>query len=207
MKRNNDKLDGLLRNALRSTEIPNNELIQKIERKLMKEEDVLIKSNRKFSFSSARIAVIAAVAILSLSLVGFTYGNRIIQMLGGGRFVEGRDSHGNYFATMDSGFEHEPVEVRDGQIYFVLDGSNTNITEQCSEESYYQYETVDNNGFRHVLLIGGTTDNVGMAEYLWDQSGELRGSSATYKGETPAWLISAQKALKADSVNSFFGSP
>ena len=207
MNRNNDKLEVLLRNALRSKEAPNKELIQKIECSLRKEEAVLIKSNRRFSFSTARIAIIAAVAILSLTLAGFAYGNRIIQMLGGGQFVEGKDSQGNYFASMDAGFEHEPVEVRDGQIYFILDGSNTNITKQCSEETYYQYETVDNNGYRHVLLIGGTPDNVGMAEYLWDQSGELRGSSASYKGETPAWLISAQEALKADSVNSFFGSP
>ncbi len=207
MNRNNDKLEVLLRNTLRSTEIPNDELIRKTKLCLWKEEAVLIKASRRFSLSTARIAIIAAIAILSLTLVGFTYGNRIIQMLGGGRFVEGKDSHGNYFVSMDLGFEKEPVEVRDGQIYFVLDGSDINITRQCSEQSYYQYETVDSNGFRQILLIGGTPDNVGMAVYLWDQNGELRGSSASYKGETPAWLISAQEALKADSVNSVFGSP
>ena len=94
------------------------------------------------------------------------------------------------------GFEYDPIEVRDGQIYFVLDGSDANITNQCSEETYYQYETIDDNGYRHVVLIGGTADNVGMAKYIWDESGSFRGGTASYdSSEEPAWLISVREAL------------
>jgi hypothetical protein len=155
---------------------------------------VLTKSNRKrFLF---RTAVAAAVVVLSLALVGFTYGSQIIQLLGGGHFEEGKDGNGDNYVSMDSGFETDPIEVRDGQIYFVLDGSNTNITDQCSEKTYYQYETVDNNGYRHVVLIGGTPDDVGMAEYIWDAKGTFRGGNASYNaGEEPAWLTSAREAL------------
>ncbi len=161
----------------------------------------MAKSNRKrFLF---RIAVVAAVVVFSLTLVGFTYGSQIIQLLGGGHFEEGKDSNGNNYASMDSGFEHDPVEVRDGQIYFVLDGSDTNITNQCSEETCYQYETVDDQGYRHVVLIGGTSDNIGMAEYIWDESGTFRGSNASYNGsEEPAWLISAQETLGVNSIHA-----
>ena len=195
----NDKVDILLKRALRRTETPDAELIQKIKYNLIKEESVLAKSNRRFSF---RTAVIAAVVVLSLTLAGFTYGNRIIQLLGGGHFVEGKDSNGNNFASMDSGFENDPVEVRDGRIYFVLDGSDTNITNQCSEENYYQYEKVDNKGYRHVVLIGGTPEDVGMAEYIWDESGTFRGGNASYNGSEPAWLKSAEEALGVNSMHT-----
>lgn len=174
---NNDKVDALLKKALRSSETPDAELVLKVKYNLLKEEPVLTKSNKKFSYSTA---VIAAVVVLSLTLVGFAYGSQIIQLLGGGHFEEGKDSNGNNFVSMDIGFEYDPIEVRDGQIYFVLDGSDTNITNQCSEETYYQYETIDDNGYRHVVLIGGTADNVGMAEYIWDESGSFRGGNASY---------------------------
>jgi len=190
----NDKLDILLKKALRSSETPDIELIQKVKCNLIKEEPVL---RKKFSF---RTAVVVAVFVLSLTLVGFAYGNQIIQLLGGGHIEEGKDANGDNYISMDSGFVNDPIEVRNSQIYFVLDGSNTNITDQCSEKTYYQYETVDNNGYRHVVLIGGTPDDVGMAEYIWDESGAFRGSNASYNSsEEPAWLISARKALGVNS--------
>lgn len=187
---NNDKVDILLKKALRSSETPDTELIQKVKCNLIKEEPVL---RKKFS---VRTAVVVAVFVLSLALVGFAYGNQIIQLLGGGHIEEGKDANGDNYISIDTGFVNDPIEVRDGQIYFVLDGSNTNITDKCSEKTYYQYETVDHNGYRHVVLIGGTPDDVGMAEYIWDASGTFRGSNASYNAsEEPAWLTSAREAL------------
>ena len=103
----------------------------------------------------SRVLVVVAAIVMVMVFVGFTYGSRIIQLLGGGRLEEGRDSKGNNYSSMDTGFASDPVEVRDGQIYFILDGSDTNITDQCSEENFYRYESVDGNGYRHVVLIGG----------------------------------------------------
>ncbi len=187
---NNNKVDILLKKTLRSSETPDTELIQKVKCNLIKEEPVL---RKKFS---VRTAVVAAVLISSLALAGFAYGSQIIQLLGGGHIEEGKDANGDNYISMDMGFVNDPVEVRDGQIYFVLDGSNANITDQCSEKTYYQYETVDNNGYRHVVLIGGTPDDVGMAEYIWDANGTFKGSNASYNSsEEPAWLASAREAL------------
>jgi hypothetical protein len=153
-------------------------------------------STKPHSIKISRVLAIAAVAILALALVGFTYGSQIIKLLGGGRMEEGKDNAGNNYVSMDSGFVSDPVEVRDGQIYFVLDGSDTNITNQCSEKTYYQYESADANGYRHVVLIGGTPDDVGMAEFVWDESGTFQGSNATYNSnEEPAWLTSGKTAL------------
>jgi hypothetical protein len=189
---NNDKVDTLLKKALRSSETPDTELIQKVKCNLIliKEEPVL---RKKFS---VRTAVVVAVFVLSLTLVGFAYGDQIIQLLGGGYIEEGKDANGGNYISIDTGFVNDPIEVRDGQIYFVLDGSNTNITDQCSEKTYYQYETVDNDGYRHVVLIGGIPDNVGMAEYIWDANGTFKGSNASYNSrEEPAWLASAREAF------------
>ncbi len=187
---NNDKVDILLKKALSSSETPGTELVQKVKCNLIKEEPVL---KKKFSY---RTAVVAAVFVLSLASAGFAYGNQIIQLLGGGQIEEGKDANGDNYISMDTGFVNDPIEVRDGQIYFVLDGSNTNITDQCSETTYYQYETVDKNGYRHVVLIGGTPDDIGMAEYIWDESGTFSGSNASYNhSKEPAWLTAAQEAL------------
>lgn len=186
----NDKLDTLLKRALRSSETPDTELIQKVKCNLIKEEPVL---RKKFS---VRTAVVIAVFVLSLVLVGFAYGNNIIQLLSGGHIKEGKDANGDSYSSISTGFMNDPVEVLDDQIYFVLDGSNINITDQCSEKTYYKYETVDNDGYRHVILIGGTPDDVGMAEYIWNSNGILKGSVTSYNGdEEPAWLASAREAL------------
>lgn len=185
-----DKVDALLRKALKSSEGPDAELIQEVKRCVMKEGPVL---KKRFS---ARIALVAALLVMALAMVGFAYGNKVIQLLGGGRIEEGVDAEGNGYTTMSNGFVNDPVEVRDGQIYFILDGSNTNITDHCSEKTYYQHEKVDKDGYRHVVLIGGTPDNIGMAEYIWDAEGVFKGCNASYYGdEEPEWLQSARKAL------------
>lgn len=117
-------------------------------------------------------------------------------MLSGGHIKEGKEANGDSYSSISTVFMNDPVKVRDDQIYFVLDGSNINITDQCSEKTYYKYETVDNDGYRHVILIGGTLDDVGMAEYIWNSNGILKGSVTSYNGdEEPAWLASAREAL------------
>lgn len=144
-----------------------------------------------------RILIVAAVVVLLLALVGFTFGSQIIQLLGGGSFETNRHTLGNASVSMSSGFETDPVEIHDNQIIFTLDGSNRNITDQCSAETYYQYETMDETGNRHVVLIGGTPDNVGWAEFVW--TGGASASNATYHEDVePAWLVVGKAALSRD---------
>jgi hypothetical protein len=163
--------------------------------KLQKETGILkIKPNRKL-----KIAAIAAATVLAVSmLVGFAYGNQIIQRLGGGKIETGKDSASRDFASISSGFEFDPAEVRDGQIYFILDGSDTNITSYCSETAYYQYEQVTDDGYQHIIIVGGTVDNIGWAEFVLDTDGGLSGSNATYNSVAePQWLTSARQKLVA----------
>ena len=148
------------------------------------EKDNLI-NTRRHSFKNFRLVAITATAILTLALVGFTYGSQIIQLMGGVRIEEGK-----YINSIYVDGTSDPVKVEDGQIYFILDGSSRNITNQCSEVAYYEYERISDKGYRHVVLVGGTPDNVGVAGFVWDKNGNLRGNYATYNGDDePMWLI------------------
>lgn len=171
------------------------ELSSRFSEKQKEDNVVNIKSIKK-----PQKALVAAVAILSFALLaGFTFGNQIIQLLGGGRMESGTDSSGNSYVAMDTGFETEPVEIRDGQVYFVLNGSDKNITSYCTETTYYQYEQIADNGNRHVVVVGGTPDNLGWGEFVWDEAGAFLGSNATIpassNGERPEWLELANEAL------------
>lgn len=143
-----------------------------------------------------RLLAVAALVTLLLAFAGFTFGDQIIRLLGGGTFEHSEGNWGNSTVSMSSGFETDPVEVKDSQVYFMLDGSSRNITAQCTEETYYQYETIDANGNRHVVLVGGTPENIGWAEFLWTKGGKFAGSNATHlEGEEPAWLRTARATL------------
>lgn len=140
-----------------------------------------------------RTLVVATIVLLSLStLVGFTYGSRIVQLLSGGIWEDGPNG---LKVEMRSGAP-DPVEIRDGRIFFVADGVETDITDYCSEETYFQYEKTGDNGFHHVLTIGGTPDNLEWAEFIWDEN-SLSQSCITYfiSEVEPAWYSAAWEAL------------
>lgn len=154
-----------------------------------KEENIL---KKKFKLNS----VIAATLLLFLVLSGFAFGDKVIHLLGGGQLKEGKDENGNSFVSMDMGFATNPVDISNGNIFFILDDSNLNITEQCSDKTYFQYENIDENGIRHVVVVGGTPENIGWAEFVWDEEGNLS-NNATYSGEKePEWLIRAKEVLE-----------
>ena len=145
------------------------------------------------------VAVIAAVVILS----GFTYGNQIIEqikLLGGGRIESGKTSDGWDYISVTQ-YKSSPAEVKDGKVYFILDGSNTDITSCCTEVTYYKYEKIADNGYRHVIIVGGPPDNLGWSEFIWDENGNFVASTAQFhedeNGEQPEWLKIAEGKLKS----------
>jgi len=180
--------------------VPSAALIQKTKSKMIKEVNALNIETR--STKRPLTAAIAIVAILSLLTTGFAfaYGSQIIQLLGGGRIETGKTSDGNDNISVDTGFVSDPVEVRDGKVYFVLDGTNKDITSYCTETTFYQYEQIADNGYRHVVVVGGTSDNLGWGEFVWDENGDMVGNNATFHedkyGERPEWLKLAEETLR-----------
>ena len=61
--------------------------------------------------------------------------------------------------------------VENGRLYLVVGDVKIDITDQCSETDYYRYEIVNNNGSRNVIIIGGTINNPGWVELIFDASG------------------------------------
>lgn len=99
------------------------------------------------------------VAIVTLMLSGCSSTPMHIKMING-RTVEwdGKD-----FST--SGTATDMVEIIDGLAYFTL--NDTDITEYCSETTYFRHDLVDEQGVSHVFLIGGDLDSIGWAEILF----------------------------------------
>ena len=63
----------------------------------------------------------------------------------------------------------EPVEIRDGRMYFIVNGENMDITDQVSQTKAFTYQYVDNQGITHDWVVGLNSENIenyGYAEYL-----------------------------------------
>jgi len=142
--------------------------------------------------------IAAIIAVIILTAGGFAYESQIIPLLGGGRIESGRTADGGHYVSISS-HELSPAEVRDGRVYFMLDGSGTEITSYCTETTFYMYERVAENGYRHIFIVGGTPDSLGWCEFIWDEEGNMTGSTAQYRddanGEQPKWLNLAYETL------------
>ena len=177
------------------------ELSARIYEKPMEDNIVNIKSR-----STKKLVAVLVAAILAVSLstfVAFAYGDQIIQLLGGGQIKSGITEEGSHYTSMTmSTDDPAPVEVRDGKVYFVLDGTDTDITGYCTETTYYQYEKNADNGYRHIFIVGGSPDDLGWAEYIWDEAGKPVGSTSVLPAgynadEKPIWLELADEAFQS----------
>lgn len=73
--------------------------------------------------------------------------------------------------TSDDDPDKSYFEIVDDRIYFVLNNIREDITDQCSNTDYYRYEMEREDGGRSVILIGGTVNNCGWAELIFDSNG------------------------------------
>ena len=149
--------------------------------------DIKLLKNKK-----SRFVLIAAIIALSfIVIVGFAYANQIIGLLTGGYIEIGKD-----FVSITTYDDNIPYEVREGKIYFILNNLNKDITGYCSDETYFEYEWFGENGWRHVVVVGGTHDNPGWMEAIWDENGNKVATSSMHNGdETPMWLINSRTNL------------
>lgn len=139
-----------------------------------------------------RKLMIVAALVAALLLVGFTFAPMIIEMISG-RTVEWDENH-----LFTSGIADSIVEVQDGHVYFTLD--NSDITEYCSETTYFRYDYTDEQGISHVFLIGGELDTIGWTEILFLENGK-RLSHSNYMTENdnpPVWYVKGNAEVNDD---------
>ena len=98
-------------------------------------------------------------------------------------------------ADFTLGEDHEPfAQVKDGRLYFVLDGKWTDITDKCSENDYFRYEEKGANGNKVVIFVGGTPKDYGWCVAICNKDASC--SSVDYSNgdkTTRKWL---KKAIK-----------
>lgn len=142
--------------------------------------------------------VLAATLTIFLLFSGFTYGAvKYIQTAFGLQMrISERGTGGVEIAGDYIGALNPPAEIIDGRLIFTLDGSNLDITDQCSETAYFRYDMVDEKGIQHIIIIGGTIDDWGFGDMIWDEEfqtyyGHFVGDSY----ESPEWLRNANSAL------------
>ena len=72
------------------------------------------------------------------------------------------------------------------------------VTNQCSDTEYYRYEIVNNDGSRNVIFIGGTINNPGWVELIFDASGNYVTNHMCIAGYDPC--IWQEQAMHNEGV-------
>lgn len=151
------------------------------------------KPRRPIRILVAAAAVAAALTAGALAASG-VLGR--IPLLTGGIMEQGVNEDGTGYASVSvsSPEESSPVEVRDGKAWFTTEtGEELAITGQFSETEPYVYSYADESGTTHDIVVGGTLEDFGYFEYLYDEGGDFIGStgylppSMADAEDWPAW--------------------
>lgn len=101
----------------------------------------------------------------------------------------------------------EYTEVSDGRLYFVLGDVREDVTDLCSESTYFRYELANSNGSKSVIFIGGTVTDNGWIELLFDADGnyvfgkgKVHSDGLAGSDEMPAW---ANAALRSEDAQYY----
>lgn len=73
--------------------------------------------------------------------------------------------------TIENIGDESYTKVEDGRLYFVISNEIIDITDSCSDTDYYRYEITNSDGSKNVILIGGTIENNGWVELVFDVKG------------------------------------
>ena len=88
--------------------------------------------------------------------------------------------------------------VENGRLYLVVGDVKIDVTNQCSDTEYYRYEIVNNDGSRNVIFIGGTINNPGWVELIFDASGNYVTNHMCIAGYDPC--IWQEQAMHNEGV-------
>lgn len=153
--------------------------------------------------------LLAACLVMGLGIAAYAYGEQVLsRVFGWGNNMEVttlRDENGSEITEVMVYTDDltEPVNIKDGRMYFVVNNENIDITDLVSTEEAFQYEYSDDENITHVWFVGllekEHPEHYGYAEYLKNESGEwVAGYSARVNteadGHTDAqWLENAKE--------------
>ena len=125
------------------------------------------KTKKKTGKTAVRLILVAAVICLMTVTVS---ADSVRQLFGwGGNMEITQYDDGGAEVRIHTEKLTEPVEIRDGRMYFVVNGENMDITDQVSQTKAFTYSYKDTAGIIHdwvVGLNGEGLESYGYAEYL-----------------------------------------
>ncbi len=147
---------------------------------------------------------VAAAFMIALFVVPYTragivkaseYILRIFKLSDGKEVVieENSDSISVTFDSESLAFDRY-VEVVDERVYFKFETQRIDITDKCSRTSYYRYDYEDEYGVTHIIFVGGSVDNLGWAEFIFDADGTYITNLMHIPSDSP-WLLDAEISI------------
>lgn len=97
-------------------------------------------------------------------------------------------------------------QVIDDKVYFVLDDVRIDITDKCSSSSYYRYDKTNENGYTSIIFVGGDIDNLGWAEFVFDDNGTYITNLMSVP-EDNHWLDDAMTSISVPTGNPALDFP
>ena len=86
------------------------------------------------------------------------------------------------------------LKVENGRLILDPDGEKLDITDELSETEPYIYTIKPDDGTTHYLIIGGTIDNYGLAEFVQTDDGQWQGGFSN--NATGEWYINGVQQLE-----------
>ena len=151
-----------------------------------------------------RILLTAAVLAACLGLVGWTYGERVIQLLNGGQVTIGA---GYGTVQMSDGYDEQgnPVilSLEQDRLWLVARGQRLDVTDQVDEKTPYVDTWWDEEDTLHYVIVGGTTEDYGWFEGIKLADGSGGGAGVPHSrtdlppdAEDPEWLIQGEQQIR-----------
>lgn len=158
------------------------------------------------TFYKRTIVAVAAVATLVFMMMvipttraGIVKAAEYIQKMftsakGDNIIVEERDDCISVTYDISAFAEDKYMEISGDRIYFVLNDIRIDITDKCSENTYFRYDHVAPNGMTHIIFVGGPIDNLGWAEFIFDEDGNYINNLMSIPSGSD-WLYDAEVSI------------
>ena len=130
--------------------------------------EAIMEQNTQKKHRKNAVKLLLLAAVISLMTITVS-ADSVRQLFGWGGNMEINDYGNGLEIQVHTDNLTEPVEIRDGRMYFVVNGENIDITDQVSQTKAFTYQYVDEQGVTHdwvVGLNGEKLENYGYAEYL-----------------------------------------
>lgn len=130
-----------------------------------------------------RVALIAACVCLVLAGTAFAaeWARQQAKLVTGDELTTWFDEEGREMFTWGSNdfTNGDPVEIRDGRMWFVADGKELDITDLVDEDTPYIYTSTLSDGHTSYVIVGGTPEDYGFLECVLHLDGTPLGLSGT----------------------------